>query len=190
MKNGNLRDYASWLAQKSWLPLIFDVVNGLRYLHDLGVVHGNLKGENVLISNEGHGLITDFSTSHINTTTAAMGSLSLTTLCFLAPETVLGNRMLTKKFDIWLLGCLLYEVLSWKPPYYQYKSEVQIIAALTRKEMPKCPGSIEENDAEKDKYGWDDNIEEDYNMIDNQAWSLIVKCCAPEPEAQPDIANV
>ncbi|KXN92521.1 Mitogen-activated protein kinase kinase kinase 5 [Leucoagaricus sp. SymC.cos] len=190
MKNGNLRDYASWLAQKSWLPLIFDVVNGLRYLHDLGVVHGNLKGENVLISNEGHGLITDFGTSHVNMTTAATGSLSLTTLRFSAPETVLGNRTSTKKFNIWLLGCLLYEVLSRKPPYYQYKSEVQIIAALTRKEMLKCPGSIDDNDAEKDECGWDDDIEEDYNAIDNQAWNLIIKCCVPEPEAQPDIANV
>ncbi|KXN92514.1 Serine/threonine-protein kinase HT1 [Leucoagaricus sp. SymC.cos] len=166
MKHGNLRDYASRLPQKSRLPLILDVVNGLCYLHDLGVVHGDLKGENVLISNEGHGLITDFGTSHINTTTAATGSLSLTTLCFSASETVLGNRTLTKKFDIWSLDCLLY------------------------KEMPKCPGSINENDAEKDKYGWDDDIEEDYDAIDNQAWSLIVKCCVPEPETQPDIANV
>ncbi|KXN92513.1 Serine/threonine-protein kinase HT1 [Leucoagaricus sp. SymC.cos] len=190
MKNGNLRDYASRLPQKSRLPLILDVVNGLRYLHDLGVVHGDLKGENVLISNEGRGLITDFGTSHINTTTAATGSLSLTTLRFSAPETVLGNRTPTKKFDIWSLGCLLYEVLSRRPPYYQYKSEVQIIAALTRKEMPKHPGSIDDNDAEKDEYGWDDDIEEDYDAIDDRAWSLIIKCCASEPEARPDIANV
>ncbi|KXN85809.1 Tyrosine-protein kinase CSK [Leucoagaricus sp. SymC.cos] len=146
--------------------------------------------ENVLISNEGRGLITDFGTSHVNTATTATGSLSLTTLRFSAPETVLGNRIPTKKFDIWSLSCLLYEVLSRKPPYYQYKSEVQIIAALTRKEMPKRPGSIGDNDAEKDEYGWDDDIEEDYDAIDDQMWSLIVKCCAPELEARPDIASV
>ncbi|KXN85811.1 Dual specificity protein kinase pyk3 [Leucoagaricus sp. SymC.cos] len=146
--------------------------------------------ENVLISNEGRGLITDFGTSHINTVTAATGSLSLTTLRFSAPETVLGNRTPTKKFDIWSFSCLLYEVLSRKPPYYQYKSEVQIIAALTRMEMPKRPGSTDDNDAEKDEYGWDDDIEEDYDAIDDQMWSLIVKCCASEPEARPDIVNV
>ncbi|KXN82813.1 Serine/threonine-protein kinase HT1 [Leucoagaricus sp. SymC.cos] len=190
MKNGNLRDCTARLPQKSRLPLIFDVINGLHYLHDLGVVHGDLKGENVLLSDEGRGLITDFGTSHINTATAATGSLSLTTLRFSAPETVLGNRNPTKKFDIWSLGCLLYEILSRKPPYYQYKSEVQIIAALTRKEMPKRPGSIDDNDAEKDEYGWDDDIEEDYDAIDDQMWSLIVKCCASEPEARPDIASV
>ncbi|KXN82812.1 Serine/threonine-protein kinase HT1 [Leucoagaricus sp. SymC.cos] len=190
MKNGNLREYAVRLAQKSRLPLIFDVVNGLCYLHDLGVVHGDLKGENVLISDEGRGLITDFGASHINTATAATGSLSLTTLRFSAPETVLGNRTPTKKFDIWSLGSLIYEVLSRKPPYYQYKMEVQIISALTRKEMPKRPGSGGDDDTdEEDEYDWDD-IKHDYDSIDDQAWGLISKCCSPEPEDRPDITHV
>ncbi|KXN82811.1 Mitogen-activated protein kinase kinase kinase YODA [Leucoagaricus sp. SymC.cos] len=167
MKNGNLKDYAARLSQKSRLPL-----------------------ENVLISNEGHGLITDFGSSHINTATAATSSLSLTTLRFSAPETVLGNETPTKKFDIWSLGCLLYEVLSRKPPYYQYKWEIQIVSALIRKEMPKRPGSIDDNGAEKDEDDWDDDIEEDYDAIDDQVWSLTVECCAPEPEARPDIASV
>ncbi|KXN84851.1 Serine/threonine-protein kinase HT1 [Leucoagaricus sp. SymC.cos] len=180
MKNGNLRNYASRLPQKSRLPLILDVVNGLRYLHDLGVVHGDLKGENVLISNEGRGLITDFGISHINTTTAATGSLFLTTLRFSAPEIAHGDRTPTKKLDIWSLGCLLYELLSRNPPYYQYKTDVQIFSALNRKEISKRPSSTD----------LDDDIEEDYDAIDDQAWSLIVKCCAHEPAARPDIANV
>ncbi|KXN89687.1 Serine/threonine-protein kinase CTR1 [Leucoagaricus sp. SymC.cos] len=166
MKNGNLRDFAAQLPQKSWLPLIFDVVNGLCYLHNLGVVHGDLKGENVLISDEGRGLITDFGMSHINMATAATGSLSLTMLHFSVPETLLGNRTPTKKFDIWSLGCLLYE------------------------EMPKRLSSTDDDDTEKDEYGWDDDIEEDYDAIDDQIWSLIVKCCVSEPEARPDIASV
>ncbi|KXN89683.1 Tyrosine-protein kinase CSK [Leucoagaricus sp. SymC.cos] len=121
----------------NFLDQISDVVNGLHYLHGLGIVHGDLKGENVLISDNGHGLITNFSTSHINTATAATGSLSSTTLHFSAPETVLRNRKPMKEFDIWSLGCLFYAILSRKAPYYQYQMEVQIIAALTRKEVPK-----------------------------------------------------
>ncbi|KXN89682.1 Mitogen-activated protein kinase kinase kinase 5 [Leucoagaricus sp. SymC.cos] len=190
MKSGNLKNYAARLPQKSRLPLISDVVNGLQYLHDLGVVHGDLKGENVLISDEGRGLITDFGTSHINTASAATGSLSSTTLRFSAPETVLGNKKPTKEFDIWSLGCLFYAILSRKPPFYQYQLEVQIIAALTRKEVPKRPGFSDEDDAEKDEFDWDDDIKQDYDAIDDQAWSLVVKCCAPEPEDRPDIARI
>ncbi|KXN89688.1 Testis-specific serine/threonine-protein kinase 5 [Leucoagaricus sp. SymC.cos] len=191
MKNGNLRDYATRLPQKSRLPLISDVVDGLQYLHGLGVVHGDLKGENVLISDEGRGLITDFGASHITTVTAASGSLSLTTLRFSAPEVVMGNKQPTKQFDIWSLGCLCYAVLSRKSPYYQYKLEIQIVAALTRKELLKRPGSSDDdNDEEKDEFDWDDDIKQDWDAIDDQAWALIMKCCSPEPGDRPDIARV
>ncbi|KXN84857.1 Alpha-xylosidase [Leucoagaricus sp. SymC.cos] len=129
-------------------------------------------------------------TEERNRVLAILSRITSSTLIFPQRYELRGIKTPTKKFDIWSLGCLFYEVLSRKPPYYQYKSEVQIIAALTRKEMPKRPGSIDDNDAQKDEYDWDDDIEEDYDAIDDQAWSLIIKCCAPEPEARPDIANV
>ncbi|KXN84856.1 Cytokinesis protein sepH [Leucoagaricus sp. SymC.cos] len=187
MKNGNLKTYAARLPQKFRLPLILDVVNGLQYLHGLGVVHGDLKGQNVLISVEGRCLITDFGTSHINTATAASGKLSSTTLCFTAPKAILGNKKPTKEFDIWSLGCLFYETLSRKSPYYQYKLEAQIINALNNKELPKRPGTDDDDAEEEDEYDWPDH---DYDTIDDQAWSLILKCCVPEPEARLDIASV
>ncbi|KXN81246.1 hypothetical protein AN958_05587 [Leucoagaricus sp. SymC.cos] len=205
MKNGNLRDYAARFPQKSRLPLISDVVDGLHYLHNLGVVHGDLKGENVLISDEGRGLIADFGTSHINTVSAATGSLSSTTLRFSAPETVLGNEKPTKQFDIWSLGCLFYEVrplslirtthphgsprqaLSRQSPYYQYGLDVQVMAALARKELPKRPGFTDDEGEDEDEFDWDGDIKQDYDAINDQAWSLIMKCCSPEPEDRPNI---
>ncbi|KXN89684.1 hypothetical protein AN958_05346 [Leucoagaricus sp. SymC.cos] len=151
MKNGNLRDCTARLPQKSWLPLLLSQTILLQ--------------ENVLISDEGCGLITDFGMSHVTMAMAATGSLSLTLLRFSMPETVFGKTPM-KKFDIWSLGCLLY------------------------KEMPKRPGSTNDNDAEKDEYDLDDDIEEDYDAIDDHMWSLIDKCCASEPKARPDIASV
>ncbi|KAJ3570473.1 hypothetical protein NP233_g4376 [Leucocoprinus birnbaumii] len=63
MRNGNLNTYARRLSPRSRLALvitILDVANGLQHLHEFGIIHGDLKGENVLISNEGRCLITDF----------------------------------------------------------------------------------------------------------------------------------
>ncbi|KXN83031.1 Ribosomal protein S6 kinase alpha-5 [Leucoagaricus sp. SymC.cos] len=188
MKNGNLRDYAPRLSQKSRLPLISDVVHGLHYLHELGVVHGDLKGQNILISDEGRGLITDFGASHITTATAASGTLSATTLRFTAPEMLLGDKKPSKEFDIWSVGCLFYEVLSRKEPYYEYKYEVQIVAALSRKQPPMRPGTSTDNAEEKDD--WDDDFDQDWDTIDDQAWNLILKCCIPEPENRPNMATV
>ncbi|KXN83033.1 Cytokinesis protein sepH [Leucoagaricus sp. SymC.cos] len=188
MKNGNLRDYSPRLPQKFRLPLISDVVNGLHYLHELGIVHGDLKGQNILISDEGRGLITDFGASHITTATATSGSLSTTTLRFTAPEMLLGDKKPSKEFDIWSVGCLFYEVLSRKEPYYEYKYEVQIVAALSRKQPPMRPGTSADNTEEKDD--WDDDFDQDWDTIDDQAWNLILKCCTPEPENRPNIATV
>ncbi|KAJ3554680.1 hypothetical protein NP233_g12369 [Leucocoprinus birnbaumii] len=52
MVNGNLSEYAPHLNQKARLPLLFDVANGLDFLHELGIVHGDLKGQNVLITGQ------------------------------------------------------------------------------------------------------------------------------------------
>ncbi|KAF5354692.1 hypothetical protein D9756_005497 [Leucocoprinus leucothites] len=191
MKNGNLHDYAPYLPQKFRFPLLSDVANGLHYLHGLGIIHGDLKGENVLISDQGRGLITDFGTTQITTaTTATTDSTVPTTLRFVAPEVVLSSGQPTKERDIWAFGCLCYEVLSRKLPYYQYAQNVQISAALARKEPPKRPGAADHNDkGESDDFDWDDD-EEDWDAIDDQAWSLITKCCTPEPEDRLTIPGI
>ncbi|KAF5362327.1 hypothetical protein D9756_002589 [Leucocoprinus leucothites] len=184
MKNGNLHDYGPRLSQKSRIPLILDVINGLHYLHGLGIVHSDLKGENVLISNEGRAMITDFGTTQITTATVTTtASLVPTTLRFAAPEVVLTSGPPTKERDIWSFGCLCYEILSREVPYYQYAQTVQVSAALARKELPKRPGSTSRNTVnEANDNDWDDDDDEDWDEIDDQAWDLIIKCCKPEPE--------
>ncbi|KXN85986.1 Cytokinesis protein sepH [Leucoagaricus sp. SymC.cos] len=167
MKNRNLCNYAPHLSQKFYLPLISNVVHGLHYLHKLGVVHSDLKGQNILISDEGCGLITDFDTSHITTATATSGTLSATTLHFTAPKMLLGDKKPSKEFDIWSVGCLFYEILLCKEPYYEYKYEVQIVAALSCKQPPMCPGTSTGNTEEKDD--WDNNFDQDWDTIDDQA---------------------
>lgn len=197
MKNGNLHDYAPRLPQKSRLPLISDVGNGLYYLHGLGIIHSDLKGENVLISNEGRGLITDFGTTQITTATTATTSPPVpSTLRFAAPEVVLNSGQPTPERDVWAFGCLCYEVLSRKLPYYQYAQNIQVSAALARKEPPKRPGAQGRKDSEKDDLdrdedeGEDEDEDEDWDMIDDQAWNLITKCCTPEPEDRLNISGI
>ncbi|KAJ3574734.1 hypothetical protein NP233_g1566 [Leucocoprinus birnbaumii] len=192
MKNGNLHDYAPRLAQKSRLLLISDVINGLLFLHALGIIHGDLKGENVLISNEGRCLITDFGTTQVVTATVtASASLVPTTLRFAAPEVVLTTGPPTKERDIWSFGCLCYEVLSRLLPYYQYAQIIQVSAALARKEPPKRP-SVTSNDApdDSDSNEWDDFDEDDWDELDDQAWNLITRCCVPEPEGRLKAAAI
>ncbi|KAJ3563072.1 hypothetical protein NP233_g9178 [Leucocoprinus birnbaumii] len=186
MKNGNLCEYAPKLPQGSRLVLIFDVINGLAYLHESNIVHGDLKGQNVLISNVGRGVITDFGSTRI---TAASATVTATrvpiTLQFAAPEVVSGHSP-TKEHDIWSFGCLTYETISRLRPYYQYYKDVQIQAAILRKERPRRP---EINEPMDDNL-WDDSDEIDFDEIDDQAWNLITRCCAPEPWNRPQPSQI
>ncbi|KAJ3555492.1 hypothetical protein NP233_g12196 [Leucocoprinus birnbaumii] len=194
MKNGNLNAYASRLSPRSRLALILDVANGLQYLHGSGVIHGDLKGENILISDEGRCLVTDFGTTHITTATAAATTSKFpTTLRYAAPEVVLANGPPTKERDIWAFGCVCYETFSRLPPYFQYASIVQISVALARKETPKRPGLIDNGGGDETSEGdWDLGEEEpeDCDEIDDQAWDLITRCCAPEPGDRPCISTI
>lgn len=72
--------------------------------------------ENVLISDEGRALITDFRPYHINVAAAEgdpAGHYVTSTLRFTAPELVENNQMLpTTKSDVWSIGCLVYQVTT------------------------------------------------------------------------------
>ncbi|KAJ3576477.1 hypothetical protein NP233_g402 [Leucocoprinus birnbaumii] len=194
MKNGTLHDYAPRLPQKSRLPLISDVINGLQYIHILGIVHSDLKGQNVLISDEGRGFITDFGASHIITTTATATTSSVhSTLRFAAPELMQDGAQPSKECDVWSnrTNNSYAKVFSRRPPYYQYARDFQVAAALSRKELPKrlCASDRDDTDEAGDD-NWDDDDDDDWDTIDDQGWNLITKCCAPEPEDRAKISTI
>ncbi|KAJ3561616.1 hypothetical protein NP233_g10087 [Leucocoprinus birnbaumii] len=186
MKNGNLHVYAPRLPQRNRLPLILDIANGLHYLHSKGIIHSDLKGENILISNEERALLTDFGSTQITTSTKNMtASLIPTTLRFAAPEVMLNTGPPTKEGDIWSYGCVVYQTLSRLPPYYQYSRDIQISAALGRKEPLKRPATVSHIKGGDDTSDDSDCDDEDFDEIDHQGWKLITKCCSPEPQDRP-----
>ncbi|KAJ3566251.1 hypothetical protein NP233_g7115 [Leucocoprinus birnbaumii] len=178
MKNGNLNGYSPRLPQKSRLPLILDVARGLHYLHSRGILHGDLKGENVLISDDGWCLITDFGVTQVSTATVTAVGVVPCTLRFAAPEAIESSVGPTKERDVWSFGCLCYHTISRLLPYYQYSRDVQIIVALGLKRPLRRPVPDESFDWDDD----DDDERNDYDEIDDEVWNLITKCCAPKPE--------
>ena len=90
---------------------------GLDYAHRHGVVHRDVKPDNVLFDEEGHAMVTDFgiasATFHarLTATGRAMG-----TPHYMSPEQAMG-RLLDGRSDVYALGVLLYEMLAGDPPF-------------------------------------------------------------------------
>jgi len=97
---------------------VAEIVLGLEYLHSKGIIYRDLKPENLLLSADGHIIMTDFGISK-----EGLGSSDerTSTFCgtpeYLAPE-VLKQEKYTKAVDWWSLGTLMYEMLSGLPPFY------------------------------------------------------------------------
>jgi len=95
-----------------------EIVAGLEYLHTAGVIYRDLKPENLLLTREGHIIMTDFGLSKegLHDKDDRTGTFCGTPE-YLAPE-VLEGKGYGKAVDWWSFGTLVYEMLTGLPPFY------------------------------------------------------------------------
>lgn len=91
------------------------VLQGLVYLHEQGVIHRDIKGANILTTKQGLVKLADFGVA--SRTTGLHESSVVGTPYWMAPE-VIELTGATTASDIWSLGCTVIELLDGKPPYH------------------------------------------------------------------------
>mmetsp|Transcript_58370 Transcript_58370/g.67404 ORF Transcript_58370/g.67404 Transcript_58370/m.67404 type:complete len:385 (+) Transcript_58370:398-1552(+) len=124
------------------------ILEGLLYLHRKGVMHRDIKSDNVLISATGEAKLADFGCSkRIGTTTlagsggqpdAALYQTMVGTPLFMAPEVMndVGPGY-TNSADIWSVGCLIIELMGSKPWLVQGTNLFQVMFQISQcKDMP------------------------------------------------------
>lgn len=94
------------------IKLGLDMLNGLQSCHNNGVIHRDIKDDNIFVSDKGEYKIGDFGVSKVLKDSSKAESLKGTPN-FLAPEVYLGKEGYTKSVDLYSLGIVLYRLLNY-----------------------------------------------------------------------------
>ncbi|MGH7512246.1 MAG: protein kinase domain-containing protein [Gemmatimonadales bacterium] len=134
------------LAREGELPvteavrILREVVDALAYAHRNGVVHRDIKPDNILLS-EGHAVVTDFGVA--KAVTASSGGASLTSLgvalgtpAYMAPEQAAADPHVDHRADIYAVGALAYEMMAGRPPFTAPTAQALLAAQITQTPEP------------------------------------------------------
>ncbi len=100
--------------------ILTQIGNALDYAHAEGVVHRDVKPENILLA-KGHAFLADFGvaraqSSDVRTTLTSVG-MALGTPGYMSPEQVSADPSITGRSDLYALGCIAHEMLAGTPPF-------------------------------------------------------------------------
>ena len=116
-----------------------EIGEALHYAHGQGLIHRDVKPENVLLS-QGHALLADFGIARAVGVAAAgqqltQPGLAMGTPAYMSPEQVEGERGVDARADQYSLACVLYELLAGQPPF----TGPGFVAVLSRQLLDPVP---------------------------------------------------
>ncbi|KDQ21212.1 hypothetical protein BOTBODRAFT_195492 [Botryobasidium botryosum FD-172 SS1] len=175
MTNGNARDYVQTHPNANCLLLLAQIAEGLEYLHNFEppIIHGDLRGHNILISESGDACITDFGLSQVmgevqeysySSSFKHAGNWS-----FMAPE-LLGDNPPSRSWetDVFSFGRVIIELATGKSPFHHLSGQpARLLRAACDGVMPARPESS------------------GAPAFMDDLWALAEECCQLSPDRRP-----
>jgi serine/threonine protein kinase len=121
-----------WPRACSWAA---DLASALGRAHQCGIIHGDVKPANIMVTDDGHVKLSDFGIARFATQVSGSGRI-MGTPAYLAPEQILGEPH-SSKSDLFSLGIVLYQMLTGVPPFDG--SSVAAVCAQILSTNPPAP---------------------------------------------------
>jgi TolB-like protein/tetratricopeptide (TPR) repeat protein len=116
-----------------------ELLDALAFAHHQGIIHRDVKPQNVMLSDDGHVKVMDFGVAHLmDSDTLTRDGDVIGTIAYMSPEQVRGEAV-DHRSDIFGLGVILYESLAGRHPFSQ-PTAAETMSAILRDEAPPLPG--------------------------------------------------
>lgn len=131
------------LPPRDVVRILHDVVDALAYSHARGIVHRDIKPDNILTSGM-HALVTDFGVAKALSAASPMAGgtttgMAIGTPAYMAPEQLAADPAADHRVDIYAVGLLAYELLTGRSPFGGNSRSPQATMAAQLTETPKPP---------------------------------------------------
>ncbi|KAF8605855.1 kinase-like protein [Ceratobasidium sp. AG-I] len=177
MMNGTLSTYVFQNPGVDRWALCVQVAEGLAYMHNINMVHGDLKAINILVSDQGIAKLSDFGNSILTNCSlgfTATSNIGGGTIRWMAPELLeedAADRSLPA--DIYALGMTILEVMTGRLPFSERRSDAAVSYAISSGKRPSQPVEL----SVSTKYG-------------DERWKVLLSCWATNPGDRPICGNL
>ncbi|KAG8796546.1 hypothetical protein FRC12_019053 [Ceratobasidium sp. 428] len=177
MSNGTLYSYIWKNPGVNRWELCKQVAEGLAYIHRIGMVHGDLKAVNILVSDEGTAKLSDFGNSILSDHSLAFTATTNIgggTSRWMAPELLLeeddddGKVDRSMPADVYALGMTILEVVTGQPPYSECKTDAWATKTVIDGTPPRRPPEF----SSESRFG-------------DERWVMLLECWRKQPKSRP-----
>ncbi|KAK1231731.1 hypothetical protein PQX77_005140 [Marasmius sp. AFHP31] len=175
MEKGNLVEFLKATDREDidHHTLVYDVASGLAYLHSKKLVHGDLKGVNILVTRSLRACIADFGLSRIADTqglgVTTSNTRSAGTMRWQAPE-LLYSQPPSMESDVYSFACVCYEIFTGLRPFPELANVMEVIFAVAQGKCPTRP-------------------QEAFELSDAM-WTLMTECWNMTPSSRPTASQI